>query len=279
MSKRKGTMNELKYLYDFRNELEEQLELITTLMRKSRKNLTKYKDMDNTSVYTSKSNGCIQFYLYDKHNKKKNYVRKPDVKNIKKYLQRDYDVRVNEVLSNMHASLTQVVEQYNVDDIYKEYENLDNKRKNIVIPIINTRQEYIDEWYTLYPGMQNTFPIEGTYVTEKNEKVRSKSEKIIADMLYKYDIPYVYEPRLELSPFTAVFPDFAIMNKRTGKTYYWEHLGLVSDIDYAIKNFLKLQEYISNGVFPGRDLIISIESENKSLDVISVDKMIKEYLL
>jgi len=279
MSKRKGTMNELKYLYDFRNELEEQLELITTLMRKSRKNLTKYKDMDNTSVYTSKSNGCIQFYLYDKHNKKKNYVRKPDVKNIKKYLQRDYDVRVNEVLSNMHASLTQVVEQYNVDDIYKEYENLDNKRKNIVIPIINTRQEYIDEWYTLYPGMQNTFPIEGTYVTEKNEKVRSKSEKIIADMLYKYDIPYVYEPRLELSPFTAVFPDFAIMNKRTGKTYYWEHLGLVSDIDYAIKNFLKLQEYISNGVFPGRDLILSIESENKSLDVISVDKMIKEYLL
>lgn len=279
MSKRKGTMNELKYLYDFRNELEEQLELITTLMRKSRKNLTKYKDMDNISVYTSKSNGCIQFYLYDKHNKKKNYVRKPDVKNIKKYLQRDYDVRVNEVLSNMHASLTQVVEQYNVDDIYKEYENLDNKRKNIVIPIINTRQEYIDEWYTLYPGMQNTFPIEGTYVTEKNEKVRSKSEKIIADMLYKYDIPYVYEPRLELSPFTAVFPDFAIMNKRTGKTYYWEHLGLVSDIDYAIKNFLKLQEYISNGVFPGRDLILSIESENKSLDVISVDKMIKEYLL
>ena len=279
MSKRKGTMNELKYLYDFRNELEEQLELITNLMRKSRKNLTKYKDMDNTSVYTSKSNGCIQFYLYDKHNKKKNYVRKPDVKNIKKYIQRDYDVRVNEVLSNMHASLTQVVEQYNVDDIYKEYENLDNKRKNIVIPIINTRQEYIDEWYTLYPGMQNTFPIEGTYVTEKNEKVRSKSEKIIADMLYKYDIPYVYEPRLELSPFTAVFPDFAIMNKRTGKTYYWEHLGLVSDIDYAIKNFLKLQEYISNGVFPGRDLILSIESENKSLDVISVDKMIKEYLL
>ena len=279
MSKRKGIMNELKYLYDFRNELEEQLELITTLMRKSRKNLTKYKDMDNTSVYTSKSNGCIQFYLYDKHNKKKNYVRKPDVKNIKKYIQRDYDVRVNEVLSNMHASLTQVVEQYNVDDIYKEYENLDNKRKNIVIPIINTRQEYIDEWYTLYPGMQNTFPIEGTYVTEKNEKVRSKSEKIIADMLYKYDIPYVYEPRLELSPFTAVFPDFAIMNKRTGKTYYWEHLGLVSDIDYAIKNFLKLQEYISNGVFPGRDLILSIESENKSLDVISVDKMIKEYLL
>lgn len=272
-------MNELKYLYDFRNELEEQLELITTLMRKSRKNLMKYKDMDNTSVYTSKSNGCIQFYLYDKHNKKKNYVRKSDVKNIKKYIQRDYDVRVNEVLSNMHASLTQVVEQYNVDDIYKEYENLDNKRKNIVIPIINTRQEYIDEWYTLYPGMQNTFPIEGTYVTEKNEKVRSKSEKIIADMLYKYDIPYVYEPRLELSPFTAVFPDFAIMNKRTGKTYYWEHLGLVSDIDYAIKNFLKLQEYISNGVFPGRDLIISIESENKSLDVISVDKMIKEYLL
>ncbi|WP_155895271.1 hypothetical protein [Lachnospira multipara] len=272
-------MNELKYLYDFRNELEEQLELITTLMRKSRKNLMKYKDMDNTSVYISKSNGCIQFYLYDKYNKKKNYVRKSDVKNIKKYIQRDYDVRVNEVLSNIHASLTQIVEQCNVDDIYKEYENLDNKRKNIVIPIINTRQEYIDEWYTLYPGMQNTFPIEGTYVTEKNEKVRSKSEKIIADMLYKYDIPYVYEPRLELSPFTAVFPDFAIMNKRTGKTYYWEHLGLVSDIDYAIKNFLKLQEYISNGVFPGRDLILSIESENKSLDVISVDKMIKEYLL
>ena len=49
------------------------------------------------------------------------------------------------------------------------------------------------------------------YYTIKGERVRSKSEKIIADELYRYQIPYKYEFPLTLATHNRniqLYPDF-----------------------------------------------------------------------
>ncbi|SFH72967.1 hypothetical protein SAMN04487830_106120 [Pseudobutyrivibrio sp. OR37] len=72
--------------------------------------------------------------------------------------------------------------------------------------------------------------------------VRSKSEKIIADALEKYNVPYQYEPMLELG-YNTIYPDFVVLNLRTRKTVYWEHLGLVSDIEYSTAFYYEQRGY------------------------------------
>ncbi len=58
------------------------------------------------------------------------------------------------------------------------------------------------------------------YTTERGEKVRSKSEVIIANLLNKFNIPYRYE-----EPFKGIEPDFTIKNKDKSIIIYWEHSG------------------------------------------------------
>lgn len=60
--------------------------------------------------------------------------------------------------------------------------------------------------------------------------VRSKSEVIIANMLFERDISFSYEKPLFASDGTFYLPDFTI-NWR-GKEYYWEHVGMLHNDNY-----------------------------------------------
>ena len=106
-------------------------------------------------------------------------------------------------------------------------------------------------------------PIESNHIlTEQGEIVRSKSEKIIADKLSLTKIPYYYEVPICLNGFGFVRPDFTILNPYTLKEYYWEHLGMMSSPEYVDKALSKIELYAANGILPGRNLILSYESES-----------------
>ena len=47
------------------------------------------------------------------------------------------------------------------------------------------------------------------YITDAGERVRSKSELVIANLLYKNNIPYMYECPLKINNNT-VYPDFTV---------------------------------------------------------------------
>lgn len=66
------------------------------------------------------------------------------------------------------------------------------------------------------------------YTTLNGTKVRSKSERDIADWLYRHNIPFVYEPKINISDF-EFRPDFFIPTANL----YIEH---VSDISYNTKD-------------------------------------------
>lgn len=66
--------------------------------------------------------------------------------------------------------------------------------------------------------------------TLTEQMVRSKSEVIIANMLFEREIPFRYEVPLYAPDGTFYLPDFTI--NWQGEAWYWEHLGMLHDEVY-----------------------------------------------
>lgn len=269
---------------NFSDLLSKQLEEINNLLKISNRNIARLKDLPDIKVHVSRSNGCHQYYLPDitdgdESKAKFRYAKTSERKLVQKLVQRDYEKAVNRKLLAMKKTMERFINSYDVDGINEIYNMAPEGRKALIKPIIETDEQYIEKWLTENKGEQNPYPEKGQFLTSKGEYVRSKSELIIADMLAKYGIPYRYEPCLILSNYYSVYPDFIVLNVDKRKSYYWEHLGLISDPDYAIKNFSKLQTYENNGYLIGKNLIVTMESQEKPLDVKLVERKIKEYML
>ena len=91
--------------------------------------------------------------------------------------------------------------------------------------------------------------------------VASKSEVIIADMLFDRDIPFRYEVPLYAPDGTFYLPDFIVTWR--GEEWYWEHLGMLDDEGYS--NHWDTKKAWYNKFFPGR-LVTTEESGNLSKD-------------
>jgi hypothetical protein len=90
--------------------------------------------------------------------------------------------------------------------------------------------------------------------------VRSKSEVIIANMLFDRDIPFWYEKPLYARDGSFYLPDFTITWH--GEEYYWEHLGLLEQDKYRTHWEQKKAWYEKN--FPGK-LVTTEESGELSI--------------
>lgn len=116
------------------------------------------------------------------------------------------------------------------------------------------------------------------FQTEKGEKVRSKSEMLIAHLLYSNNIPYRYECQLKLN-FMEYYPDFTIRHPETGELVIWEHFGLMDDPAYVRAAGRKIKDYIEAGFIPGKNLIMTFESEKYPFDFQKIQDIIRERFL
>jgi len=114
------------------------------------------------------------------------------------------------------------------------------------------------------------------YLTQSGIRVRSKSERIIADALFQCDIPYKYEALLEVGG-KKVHPDFTVSRPFNGKTVLWEHFGLLGNEEYLQKAAGKLAFYAKHGFFPFDNLICTYEQD--LLDPARIDAIIEMFLL
>lgn len=108
--------------------------------------------------------------------------------------------------------------------------------------------------------------------TDRGEKVRSKSEVIIANTLHNLGLDYRYEFPLEGSIQTGVRrPDFVVFDMQH-KPILWEHLGMLHDDRYSKKWNEKLVWYEANGFVLGENLLITRDEADGSLDSQSIRK-------
>ena len=120
--------------------------------------------------------------------------------------------------------------------------------------------------------------------TSKGLAVRSKSELIIAEALTNAGISFEYEKPLTLGGQTR-YPDFTIDDDISGRTIYWEHLGMLDRSDYRRSWEKKFAWYRAHDVVPAEDgggghgtLVTTRESSQTGFDAAEVQALIKRYV-
>jgi len=146
------------------------------------------------------------------------------------------------------------------------YETLDDKQIEIIQKNITKKKEYkynmldylkyildntesskeLHQGIGLYLGMEK-HKLGKIYKTRKGDRVRSKSEVIIANLLYNSGISYEYEKKLFYTKTKWIEPDFTI--SIDSKEFYWEHLGMLGIESYDDRWLEKLNIY--QKYFPG----------------------------
>jgi len=114
------------------------------------------------------------------------------------------------------------------------------------------------------------------YLTNSGIRVRSKSERTIADALDQNRIPYRYEAALILDD-ECRFPDFTITRPFDGKIILWEHFGRMDQSEYRRKTVEKLTLYARHGFFPFDNLVCTYEQDLQ--DTAHIQTIMKTILL
>ena len=237
----------------------------------------------------SKINGKTRYYLRKRGESTRHYLGNNKKLIMENIAQREYEETLLEATKEELSVLNQFLEMQ--ADLRKKHSKkaLCNKLpediRNLVRTDLSFEDDYVRKWKTArYSGAAKTeYHI---YDTLAGEKVRSKSEALIADRLYTAGVPYRYEQKLVFesdipgpeSNFTY-YPDFTILNKRTGKLFYWEHLGRLGENAYCKDNLAKLHIYMKHGIIQGKNLLLTYESAERPLLTADVSILIKEYLL
>lgn len=206
------------------------------------------------------------------------YIKEKDISLAQGLAQKDYDQRILRAVEKELESIKKYLTNYPELNVEQVYESLHKERQKLIIPIRETDEQYIQKWKAIeYEGKGFTEETPEFY-TSKGERVRSKSEWIIADLLEKEGIPYRYEYPIYLRGIGKIYPDFTVLNVRKHREMYLEHFGMMDNPAYAEKAVSKIQLYEQNGIFPGEDLLITYETGKSPINQRVIMRMIQRYL-
>lgn len=266
-------MNEFKQIQEL---LTKKLQELEQLKVKAERSLKKSPE---GSLILSSSNGSIQYYHKTSCNQKKGkYIEKSNHKLLKALAQKDYDQHFLKELDKQKNQIEKMLKNIPCIELKDIAAKLPNARKELVLPHVLPNEEYIERWLNVKYTGKNYADNIPMIVTDNGEKVRSKSEKMIADKLYSMGIPYRYEYPLRLKTYGIVYPDFTLLNISTRQEIYFEHFGMMDDEEYCQKAILKIREYEKNGIYLGERLIVSFETLQVPLDMNALGKRIKEIM-
>ena len=232
------------------------------------------------SIEVKKHGKGVQFYLRSNTNEKHGkYVRAADRKRVKALAQKRYLTRVLDAARTQQKAIDAFLRSYDPQVLERIYEAEGLVRQSLIDPVEIPDLEYERRWLAVAykgKGFSDDMPL---HYTMKQERVRSKSEVLIANALARAGVPYKYECPLVLNGHYIVHPDFTILRLRDRNIVYWEHLGLLDDPEYLTKAIYKLLRYEENGIFLGENLIISAESYHVPLNEVTIQRLIKHYIL
>lgn len=135
-------------------------------------------------IHVVKSKNRVQYYLrMEAKEKSGTYLPKTNPSIIQTYLQKSYDEKVLKIITKEIESLDKFLEksESSVENIRQFYSSNPEEIKSYINPIDCSTEDYIKKWLSIpYEGKKilGNLP---TYVTDKGEQVRSKSELNIAN--------------------------------------------------------------------------------------------------
>lgn len=233
---------------------------------------------DGRIVVRKRKNSIVCCQVTEHTNRNGKYLRADQKDLIKALVQKEYDQNIlenSEEELRLLTALDDFYKSHSLEDLYMKYAET---RRQFIVPIVKTDDQVRAAWDAMTYEPLVVEQGSAIYKTKKGEIVRSKSELMIANMLYDSGIPYHYELPLDVGG-KERRPDFSCLNVRERRVKHWEHLGMMDASSYAEKQVTKLNQYMSNGFILGINLIITLETRNQPLTPEIVQKVIKAYLL
>ena len=106
--------------------------------------------------------------------------------------------------------------------------------------------------------------------------MRSKSEVMIAELLYQYGIPFRYEEPLYIDG-VMLAPDFTFRGADLLK-FYWEYCGMMDDPKYVDHHIWKKNLYERHGIVPWKNIYFTYESGG-NIDLKAIRHFIEDNIL
>lgn len=256
--------------------IEQNQEEITRIIKEREKSL---ESAPEGRLRISRRKKGVQFYqIKEKNMRHGKYLKKEDANIAVALAQKSYDEQAVVLLKKILKEMKGVETKNLFVQVDQLYSKLSIERRKLVTPVRLSDSRYVELWESEeYKGLSFREEDNSDFYTDKGERVRSKSEILIANQLFKHGVPYRYEYPLKLYGGKIVYPDFMVLNVRTRKEYYWEHIGLLDYPDYRENVMHKLEDYAESGYFPGERLIITAETTRHPLKMRMIEMLIKKY--
>ncbi len=261
-----------KDLYEEKTRIKELLSRINSILEELQQDSAKIKVVvksnDYVQAYISEQDsgpGVFQYLPVSQFDRAVNIVKQEYYRKLKKCLEKK--------LRQVNLCMSQLGKDY----VYEVYEKLGKGKQQLVEPIEMTDKEYRKHWESVEYKGKDFGDDDVEIYTEKGERVRSKSEKIIADKLYKENIAYRYECPIVIDNVITVYPDFTILDEKNRKDIILEHFGLMDNEAYAGNAVSKISLYAKEGYVMGKNMFFTMETATRPLDGRVLDGIIEQF--
>ena len=221
-------------------------------------------------------NGRLYYYWIDSA-KKQHYIhsKNSDLIYDLKY-RRFLEEATCQIEQNLHIQ-EKVLTRYGPYDPFSIQKRLPKAYSDLVLPSnLKSKSPHHD-------GAEPSNRPEGlTYSTSFGLYLSSKTEVIIAELMHAANIDFRYEPKVRLQTpdghWITYRPDFEI-TPPLYEDIFWEHAGLLHNERYRESFFNKITTYHHNNIVMPKNLIVTMDNPDGTLDVAAIDRIIKGQLL
>ena len=261
-------------MQQFKEVLAKRIYELKQIIQKEEKRL---KKIPEGSVHVTGTEKKVMFYINQEG--KRRYAREEEQKLVQQLCQKDYDQKILAKAQKELKEIEKLYKNYDNKTYESVYENLHPVRQQLINPIWLPDDEYIKQWEAVEYIPKGFAPNDPEFYTDKGERVRSKSEILIANALKKHKIPYRFEYPYQFDSHSKTkHPDFTVLNVRTRKEFIWEHMGKMDDEGYRDYALNRIIDFEKHGIFPGDRLILTHETLNNPISSKIIEKTIVHYL-
>lgn len=237
------------------------------------------EDVEGT-LCVMKHKGVPQFYhrLKIKGKIERIYLPRTEKTLIRKLAEKKFFPKCQRKTNKRLKQFNAILKDFENNELELLYEKLNPAVKEYINPVVLPYRNYVEEWKKEEYIGRNFHSQDRVIYTENGERVRSKSERNLADIFKANGILYKYERPMKLNSI-IVYPDFTFVCPITRREIIWEHFGMMDNPEYAIQACRKISMYANNGFLIGERLIVTFENSREDLDFKIVKELINRHLL
>ncbi len=228
---------------------------------------------------STRRKNSLEYYWKAPGSTRYSYISEENRKIAESLAQRDYDKMVLRCAKKELKLIKKILKNCRINEIDAVYEECSSGRKVLIKPVRPSDEEFREAWRKQESCTGGFDEGDPEFYTARGERVRSKTEVLIANFLYNLGVDYLYECQIMLPGYGTARPDFTILDIKNRRTIVWEHLGKMDDPKYAAKNIQKINGYLKKGYIIGETLILTFETERQPISTAQIEELVKHYFL